>query len=132
MQKNQSLNYESSWDKTLSEKDRAFIQHVFQETQYSKDPFITLWEAINHQSDLLVTVLIQNHGSSILTFQNQKLRYLDQTRIIAENTFTIPALVIEPYTSMPWTFIFPHGSYDEEAGTVPVNAKIVAVYEEDD
>ncbi|MET3697712.1 SLAP domain-containing protein [Bacillus oleivorans] len=106
----QTLKYESSWDKTISVKDRKRIEYVFQMTSLSKHTsieFTPLWQAVNHKGELLATVLVQNFSKHPLSFHYKKLRYVENTEIVAEHTFTFSALVIEPETSMPWTFIFP-------------------------
>lgn len=108
----QKLQFESAWDKTISEKDRERIQQVFLQTApvITKNiEFTPLWEAINHKGELLVTVLVQNFGEQMITFQNKKLQYWEDRNMIATYSFTLPALKIEPATSMPWTFIFPEG-----------------------
>jgi SLAP domain-containing protein len=106
----QILRFESSWDKALSNKDRVMIQQLFLETSRSNDEsihFVPLWQAINHKGDLLVTVLIHNFTKHVHLFQDEKMHYLENKEIIAEHIFTLPSLIIEAKTSMPWTFIFP-------------------------
>ncbi|WP_176555770.1 SLAP domain-containing protein [Virgibacillus ndiopensis] len=106
----QKLRFESSWDKTISTKDRNQIEQVFSDTQCAvNEPiyFSSLWQAINHKNQLLVTVLIHNTSQKNLSFQNTKMRYLENNEIVVEYSFTLPLLFVEPHTSMPWTFIFP-------------------------
>ncbi|HWO77344.1 MAG TPA: SLAP domain-containing protein [Bacillus sp. (in: firmicutes)] len=106
----QTLKFESSWDKTISAKDRQKIEHVFKNTSISKHTsieFTPLWQAVNYKGELLVTVLVQNFSKHPQSFHNKKLRYAEDNEMVAEHLFTLPALVIEPETSMPWTFIFP-------------------------
>jgi SLAP domain-containing protein len=107
----QMLRFESSWDKTLSDKDRVIIQQLFLETSRFNNEsiqFVPLWQAINHKGDLLVTVLIHNFTKHVRLFQDNKMHYLENNKIVAEHIFTLPSLIIESKTSMPWTFIFPH------------------------
>jgi len=111
----QKLQFESAWDKTISETDRERIYQVFRKTKPSSTKSIELtplWEAMNYKGELLVTVLIQNFGEQRISFQNEKLQYWEEEKIVAVNSFTLPALKIEPATSMPWTFIFPVGSLE--------------------
>ena len=117
----QKLQYESSWDKTLSNKDRKIIEGIFLETSLpnqNRIQFTSLWQAINHKGELLVTVLVHNFSHQVCSFINKKLRYLENNEIIAEHIFTLPSLTVQPETSMPWTFIFPveslksHGSLE--------------------
>ncbi|MCM3654753.1 SLAP domain-containing protein [Metabacillus litoralis] len=106
----QLLRFESSWDKTLSDKDRVMIQQFFLETNVANDEsiqFIPLRQALNYKGDLLVTVLIHNFSKQIHLFQDKTLHYLENNKIVAEHIFTLPSLIIESKTSMPWTFIFP-------------------------
>lgn len=117
----QKLQYESSWDKTLSNKDRKTIEEIFLKTSLpnqNRIQFTSLWQAINHKGELLVTVLVHNSSHQVCSFNNKKLRYIEKNEIIAEQTFILPSLTVQPKTSMPWTFIFPveslksHGSLE--------------------
>ncbi|GGH78510.1 SLAP domain-containing protein [Pullulanibacillus pueri] len=107
----QHLQFETAWDKTLSAKDRHFIQEIFLETRISASKenilFTPLWQAVNHQGALLVTVLIHNFSTRALSFNDQTLLYLENGETVAEYSFTLPQLNITGKTSMPWTFIFP-------------------------
>ncbi|WP_010651508.1 SLAP domain-containing protein [Oceanobacillus massiliensis] len=106
----QKLQYEASWDKALPNQDRRRIEAVFQQTNSPDQQtivFTPLWQARNYRGELLVTVIVQNFGDSILSFHNQKIRYIEKGEILAEHAFTIPPLIIQPQTSMPWAFIFP-------------------------
>lgn len=107
----QKLLFESSWDKTISAKDRERILEVFRETSLTDQKHVQLtplWKAaVNHRGELLVAVLVENFTEHPLSFDNKVLRYVDHNEIVAEHTFTLPSLVIESETSMPWTFIFP-------------------------
>lgn len=117
----QKLQYESSWNKTLSNKDRKIIEGIFLETSLPKQnriQFTSLWQAMNHKGELLVTVLVHNFSHQVYSFISEKLRYIENNEIMAEHTFILPSLTVQPETSMPWTFIFPveslksHGSLE--------------------
>ncbi|WP_188455140.1 SLAP domain-containing protein [Virgibacillus oceani] len=106
----QNLTFESAWSKTISNKDRKQIERAFSDAVFDTVNSIylsPLWQAINHKNHLLITVLIHNTTQQDLSFHNTKMRYIEGNQIVAEHSFTIPSLVIEPQTSMPWTFIFP-------------------------
>lgn len=110
----QKLQFEKSWDKALSEQDRARINQVFSETKDIKNvgvQFIRIREAENYKGEILVMVLIHNPTREAFIFRNTMLRYLENKEVIAEHSFTFPALISEPETSMPWTFIFPVESH---------------------
>ncbi|KYC90332.1 MULTISPECIES: SLAP domain-containing protein [Heyndrickxia] len=114
----QKLQFESAWDKTLSDNDRERIKNVFFKTNYSNDnsiQFTPLWQAINHKGELLVTTLIHNFSEHPVTFKNKKLLYYENNKMIADHTFSIPNLLVEKKTSMPWTFIFPADSFHQKA-----------------
>jgi SLAP domain-containing protein len=114
----QKLRFESSWDKTLSAKDRERIKQVFLETSTtnkSSHSLAPLWQAINHKGDLLMTVLVHNFDNQALSFHNKKLRYVENNKVMAEHIFTLPSLTIEYETSMPWTFIFPAEKWNSRA-----------------
>ncbi|WP_165769141.1 SLAP domain-containing protein [Virgibacillus profundi] len=55
--------------------------------------------------------LIHNTCKQDISFHNQKLTYSIHDKIFAEHTFS-PPITIEKQTSMPWTFIFPVGSFN--------------------
>ncbi|MDQ0229913.1 SLAP domain-containing protein [Metabacillus malikii] len=110
----QQLQFEPSWNKTLAASDRQLIDKIFHETKHLNDLNIgcsIIRVATNHKLALLVTVLIHNFTGDPLSFNNNRLQYIDKEEIIADMTFTLPKLMIPPYVSMPWTFIFPLGSY---------------------
>lgn len=74
---------------------------------FSNVRLVPIRQALNHKKDLLITVLIHNFTKEIITFCKKRIAYLENNEIIAEKTFTLPTLFIQPKTSMPWTFIFP-------------------------
>lgn len=106
----QKLEFEASWDKSLSSKDRREIEEIFLQTYKteSQDILLTpIWQAVNHKSELLITVLVHNFSEEEITFYNRKLAYIENENFLAEHTFTLQTLIIKPKVSMPWTFIFP-------------------------
>lgn len=106
----QNLQFESSWEKAISIKDRELITEIFQNSNMKDGQIIRLvpiWEALNYKGEILITVLIHNFTDIEQIFQKQKIAYIEKETIIAEHTFTIPQLTIKPNTSIPWTFIFP-------------------------
>ena len=110
----QQLQFDSSWDKALAAEDRQNIERIFHETKHLNSAgilFSPIREAINHKGELLVTVLVHNFTDNPLSFTNLRLLYSVLGKTIADNTFTLPALEIPSQVSMPWTFIFPKGSY---------------------
>lgn len=110
----QQLQFEASWNKALSGKDRAEIEKVFEETKHANGRtihFAPLREALNHKKDLLITVLVHNFNQEAHAFRDKRLCYSVGEEVIADHVFTLPALNIPPKTSMPWTFIFPRDSY---------------------
>lgn len=114
----QKLMFESSWDKTLSSKDRKIIEDTFLETatlNSNSIQFTPLWQAFNYKEELLVTTLIHNFTSELVSFSDIKLRYLENNEMITEHLFHLPILAIQPSHSMPWTFIFPANSIQRKA-----------------
>ncbi|MFJ8265295.1 SLAP domain-containing protein [Peribacillus asahii] len=114
----QKLQFEPSWNKTLSPKDRKIIEGIYLETTLSNHADIELTplrQAINHKGELLVTVLVHNFSQQVLLFHNKELRYIENEEIIAEHIFSLPSLIIQRETSMPWTFIFPVESLKKPA-----------------
>lgn len=110
----QQLKFEASWDKGLAAQDRQNIERIFSETKHLNSSDIICYpirEAINHKEALLVSVLVHNFTDRPLTFHNVRLLYSIQGGVIADKVFTLPSLSIPFQVSMPWTFIFPKGSY---------------------
>ncbi|MGN7477320.1 SLAP domain-containing protein [Solibacillus silvestris] len=108
----QTLQFEASWEKAVSKHDRLFIEQLFHRSKSEKQRAIScclIRKAINHRRQMLITALVHNHTSELLTFQNREVSCLTQHGEIAQK-FTIPALAVPPYTSMPWTFIFDDSS----------------------
>lgn len=114
----QKLQFEPAWDRTISAKDRNEIKQTF-DSFVAKLPdagihFSPLWQATNHQDNLLLTVLIHHCDAEPFAFRNPVMQYRLGTIILARHTcdfsYTIPGK-----TSMPWTFIFPKGTYSEQA-----------------
>jgi len=108
----QTLQFEAAWDKTIANKDREKIKQEFIRVKENlskeeKIQFTTLGHAINHKGELLVTVLVHNTSNSDFTFHHDTIQYHANGELIAGHIFTIPRLVIEKETSIPWTFIFP-------------------------
>lgn len=115
------LQFEKSWNKALANIDRARIEQLFLHAKKSEH-FTAIREAINHEKTLLITTLVHNREHEPLTFNDVSLSYVIDAQVIANATFTLPKLIIPPHTSMPWTFLFPLGSYVQreyyEGGTL--------------
>lgn len=106
----QQLKFEASWDKAIAHPDRMYIEKIFEETKSTVSStilFSPIKEAVNHKGELLVTVLVHNFTTDSLSFNNTHIVYLIEEKTVAEYDFTIPTFVVQPKTSMPWTFIFP-------------------------
>lgn len=113
----QKLIFEPSWDKTISQQDRNRIIQSFHKTSLSNNEdiqFTTLWQAENHKGELLITVLIHNCGNEAISFHQKTIRYMENNMVLAEHAFSHPSLIVEGQTSMPWTFIFPVGSFEKK------------------
>lgn len=104
----QKLVFEKAWERTISKQDQHWIETRFEQTKDQNDLFIPLRSARNHQNNLLVTVLIHNTRANPLDLREISLKLFEKDKEITMHTFSEPRLVLEPYTSMPWTFIFPH------------------------
>ncbi|WP_152656746.1 SLAP domain-containing protein [Oceanobacillus sp. CFH 90083] len=111
-----NLVFEPKWDKALPDIDRQRIQQKFKSILKSdladkSVTFTPLWQARNHRSDLLVTVLINNCSGQTCSFDNTILEYVEGDTVKAMKKFTLKRLVVPPDSSMPWTFIFPESSF---------------------
>ncbi|MBD7938329.1 MULTISPECIES: SLAP domain-containing protein [Cytobacillus] len=107
-----SLVFQEKWASTLSDKDRKEIEGIFSRSvpHLHKEmiDFTPIWQAKNHRGDLLISVLIQNTTKEAFVLEHTHMFYLaeDGTRL-AQHIFTTNQMLVEPNTSMPWTFIFP-------------------------
>jgi len=113
----QQLQFEVSWEKAIAKQDRQHIETIFNETKHVSDSDILcspIREAINHKEALLVTVLVHNFTDNPLAFHNVRMLYSVHGEVMADKSFNIPALLIPAKVSMPWTFIFPKGSYKRQ------------------
>lgn len=112
----QKLQYESAWDKTISPKDRTLVEEKFKQTTLNGEPiqFTPLRFDWNYKKELLVLVIVHNTTNEDFTFNQTKLLLKNKEETLAEHVFTTPSLLIKAKTSMPWTFIFPVGSYQED------------------
>lgn len=103
----QQLRFEDAWERTLADEDRAEIIRLFSEYTGSGERFIPVRIAVNHQGDLLVTVIVQNTSTGFSDFKNKQLVYEEAEELVAKHIFSIDQLHLPPETSMPWTLIFP-------------------------
>ena len=108
----QTLNYEASWDKAISKRDRQELEALFSSLD-TFPPFTVVRHALSHKKELLVTAIVHNTADQPLLFQEQRIMYSIGGKQIAENTFSLSSFIVPPKTSMPWTFIFPAGSWQE-------------------
>src|SRR5690349_5445482 len=93
----QQLQFEASWDKALAAEDRQTIGKIFHETKHLNNSnilFAPIREAINYKEELLVTVLVHNFTDHTFKIHNTRLRYSIQGEVVADMTFTQPALTI--------------------------------------
>jgi len=112
----QKLQFETSWNKALSSRDRNMIEELFNSTKEAEKGtirFTPIWEAVNYKDELLITVLIHNFTESDVNFYQSKLRYEQTEEQFTEHTFTLPQLIVPQNVSMPWTFIFPADSREK-------------------
>lgn len=109
----QTLYFEDAWNRTLSDEDREKITAHFENLMSQNDVIISfLWEAVNHQNEKLVTVLIHNPTSSSLDIHNTPIANPLSNGKLTISSFSIP-VPIPAKTSMPWTLIFNENNYTE-------------------
>ncbi|MDV2581720.1 SLAP domain-containing protein [Alkalibacillus haloalkaliphilus] len=100
----QKLVYEQNWENNLTEKDRNYIEEIFDNLSFDhsrKVDFTYLWQAINHRDDLLVTAIVHNLSGEDVLFNETVVEYEG----VAKDQFSLP-VTLDAHTSMPWTFIF--------------------------
>lgn len=112
----QKLILDPTWESTLSPADCEMIQEKFNRTVNEVERLVAvpIWRAVNHKGELLITALIHNRTSEKITFMNQQVAYIEEGNEMASCIFTIKRLVIGAHCSMPWTFIFPRGTFLEK------------------
>ena len=104
----QQLYLHPTWEKAVSQKDLALIEHVFDTTYTQVDDVIMspiVRAAFNYKGELLITALVHNFTHHSVRFANRSV-FIRCGDYMEEQVFTIPTLSIPPFTSMPWTFIF--------------------------
>ena len=122
----QQLYLHPTWEKAISPQDRTRIEQLFEETYDQVDDVImspVIRVAFNYKKELLVMVLVHNFTHHAARFQNRSV-FLRCGDYMEEQPFTIPALVVPPFSSMPWTFIFKPDPVHE---TLPLNELLVDI-----
>jgi len=113
----QKLQFETSWDRAIAVQDRENIEKIFthsKKLRHSDYVCTPIRKAMNHKQELLVTVLVHNFTEYPLVFINKSIICKNsEGKVVGEHVFTIPALTIPSNVSMPWTFIFPVGSFKQ-------------------
>jgi len=111
----QTLVLESAWEKQVSPQDRQLIERCFMETKDNTESslsFTYLRHDYNHQQSLLVMVLMHNYKKVEVQCIDQLIDCYDlEGHKLATKSFSLP-YEIPAKTSMPWTFIFPKGTYE--------------------
>ncbi|SHN27900.1 SLAP domain-containing protein [Gracilibacillus kekensis] len=107
----QTLVLEEAWERTISEQDHQDIITIFNKTKEARKKIIPIRSAFNHRDDLLITVLLHNFADTKLDLRNVTIQLLQEDETLATQHFQDNRLLLDPATSMPWTFIFPENSY---------------------
>lgn len=102
------LTLHEKWNKALSPEGRAEIIDAYL-TRASLEAagilYFPLKFAFNHQGDLLVTVFIENR-SDCTWVMNHSITCRHNGEKIASAEFNDPDFAVEPFSIMPWTFIY--------------------------
>lgn len=117
----QQLAFHPTWEQAISQQDRTLIEELFLETYTNVEDLLmspVIRVARNHKKQLIVTVLIHNFTHHSARFHNRSV-FIRCGNYEEEHTFTIPNLVITPFTSMPWSFLFEPDLMHE---TIPLEA----------
>ena len=112
----QQLYFHPTWEKAISELDRTLIETVFEQTYTDTADLImspTVRVATNYKNELLIMVLVHNFTHHSTRFNNRLVYAHCGDEFDLQKSFTISDLVVAPFTSMPWTFIFePNEAYN--------------------
>jgi SLAP domain-containing protein len=98
------------WQEAVSKQDLDLFERLVETIKDFGEGgvrYISAKVAKNYQNDLLATVLIINDTDEKIFFNQIVLEYDENNTSLASNVFTLPTLIVEPKTIMPWTFIFP-------------------------
>jgi SLAP domain-containing protein len=112
----QQLVLEEKWKQTISPQDLQTIEKFFQSTSKNQEGvvFTPIRHARNHRNELLCSVIIHNFTDDKLSLIGSTLQLFHNDTIIAEESFHDTRLLLQPRTSMPWTFIYPNHPYLEQ------------------
>ncbi|WP_194287399.1 SLAP domain-containing protein [Gracilibacillus oryzae] len=113
----QKLFLEEKWEKTISAQDLEMIENIFKQTKNADNEqvrIIPIRFAVNHRTDLLCITLIHNFTNTNLNLTKVEIVLKKNGSELTSNLFEEQRLKLDAETSMPWTFIFPKGSYDED------------------
>ncbi|GGA74719.1 SLAP domain-containing protein [Ornithinibacillus halotolerans] len=111
-----TLNYQTAWEKQISAKDKALVERKFEETILEEDTvqYTLIRKDRNYKNELLVLVLVHNTTDQDIMYKQKKLCLWHNDTLVAEHIFTLHNLTVKSNSSMPWTFIFPIGTYNLE------------------
>ncbi|WP_179123867.1 SLAP domain-containing protein [Paraliobacillus ryukyuensis] len=113
----QQLQFEDAWKRTISDQDRKLIYQVFNDTVIDTSSTIKVSNVrhdTNHKEEELMISIIHNFSESDFTLSNCYIEYLENKTVIATQHFHFPTITIPAHTSMPWTFIFPKESFEQQ------------------
>lgn len=112
----QTLQFETAWERTVSREDRLTITNKFAQLKHETAQGVVLsylWEAQNHQGNLLITTFIHNYDDKPIRLTDTNIAYIKNEEQITSGTFSIPEAILSQ-TTMPWTFIFSDENYTDE------------------
>lgn len=106
----QRLDLSELKEGAISEAARFQLEKIINDSELSDNElsFLGLSAKINSESDLEVTLLVQNGTKDLLEIKQLPLKFYDASgELAAQGTFKLKDFVIQPNTSKPMTIVFP-------------------------
>lgn len=106
------LDLADSWKNALSEQQVDKLKDMIRDMKPPRPGevnFMGMRAVQSENGDLHVTLLIRNGGNNELKLDNVPLQVEDaHEEVIARGGFKLDNFAVQPFSSRPWTFVFPH------------------------
>ncbi len=108
---NESLELEPSWEERLSDEEKLNLRKLISTLSPLKEEEVNLFglkaEKVN-ENGIAVTLLIRNGTNRKIELSQLPLQLENQDGLcISSGVFQLENFSISPYSSKPWTFIYP-------------------------
>lgn len=118
LQKEHSLDLDSSWEQSLSTEDKEKLQQLIGSLQPPKTGEVNFmgYQAKQAENgDLHITLLIRNGSDNNISIESLPLTVEDaEGDVVAKGGFQMNGFEVKANTTKPWTFIFPSSLVTKE------------------